>query len=312
MARMARLKIEKGQGFYHLCARTAGQKDSYPLQEDRCQRKLTDLLKHLASVWCCSVAGFTIMGNHYHLIVFFETPRKLSRKELKRRALILYPGQEQTLDAWHSAKWKRFNDRIFDVSEFMRSYNASFARWYNRTHDRRGRFWADRFKSTLLENERAVLDCLLYIELNPVRAGLVTRPDDYRHGSLFLREIKKDGWLMPLTELTGRRTRRSALTEFKARLYLRGSIPTKPNQKAIPHRIVREEAARGFESSGVYRKRAGYFVDGVALGASDFIEDVILLLRERGVYQSRKNPKAIEPGRFASVRTASTAYATGT
>jgi REP element-mobilizing transposase RayT len=309
---MARLKIEGAQGFYHLCGRTAGRKDSFPLNEDRCQRKLAELLKQLSSVWFCSVAGFAMMGNHYHLVIFFEQPCKLSRKELRRRALLHYPGQEKMLDAWHSGKWKRFNDRIFDVSEFMRSYNASFARWYNRTHNRRGRFWADRFKSTLLENERAVLDCLLYIELNPVRAGLVRRPEDYQNSSLFLREIKKDGWLVPLPQLTGMKNRKTALIDFKARLYLRGSISTKANQKAIPKRVVQEEIDRGFKTQGVYRKRVGYFVDGVALGTTDFIDDVILLLRERGVYEGRKHPKQVGQGRFASVRTASRAYATGT
>jgi putative transposase len=302
MARMARLKIEQGQGFYHLCARTAGMKGAYPLQDGRCQSKIAQLLEQLASVWCCSVAGFTIMGNHYHFIVFFEAPRKLAKKELRRRALLLYPGQEKMLDDWLPNKWKRFQERIFDVSEFMRSFQSTFARWYNRTFDRRGRFWADRFKSTLLENERAVLDCLLYIEPNPVRAGLVTRPEDYKHSSLYLREIKKDRWLMPLTELVNAKTKSGALVDFKARLYLRGSVPTKSNQKAIPKAVILDEIARGFKSRGVYRKRAGYFVDGVALGAEDFVNDIILHLRERGIYQHRKNPKKIKEGYFASVR----------
>jgi hypothetical protein len=61
--------------------------------------------------------------------------------------------------------------------------------------------WADRFKSVYLENEAAVLDCMLYVELNPVRAGLVELPEDWRGSSFFLRDIGKADWLMPLSEI---------------------------------------------------------------------------------------------------------------
>ncbi len=50
----------------------------------------------------------------------------------------------------------------------MGNVQSAFARWYNKTYQRRGRFWADRFKSVYLETTQAVQDCLLYVELNPV------------------------------------------------------------------------------------------------------------------------------------------------
>ena len=112
------------------------------------------------------------MGNHHHMIVEFEGERELTRKELRKRARLLY--SKTVLDGWLKHKWERFQKRIFDVSEFMRNLQAAFARFYNRTFGRRGRFWADRFKSTLLEDRKDVLDCLLYVDLNPVRAGLDT------------------------------------------------------------------------------------------------------------------------------------------
>ena len=166
MARMARIKIEGGSGFYHLCARTGGSLDSFPLDDEKCKFKLVSLLERFASVWCCSVAGFAIMGNHYHIVVYFDEYQKLPRKELRRRALLLNPGQEKIVDAWFEDKWSKFNKRLFDVSEFMRNLHSAFGRWYNKTYERHGRFWADRFKSTLLENTQALLDCMLYVELN--------------------------------------------------------------------------------------------------------------------------------------------------
>jgi putative transposase len=185
MARMARLKFSGEAGFYHLCARTAGFKGSYPLADPLCQFKLTELLKQLSSVWCCQVAGFSVMGNHYHTVASFDEFRKLGKKELFRRALLLYPGQKAMLKGWLSHQWDRFHERIFDLSEFMRTLQSNFARWYNKSFNRQGRFWADRFKSTLLGNQRAVLDCLLYVELNSVRAGLVTRPEEYKSSSIY-------------------------------------------------------------------------------------------------------------------------------
>ncbi len=58
--------------------------------------------------------------------------------------------------------------RGFDLSEFMRHVQSAFVRWYSKTYQRRGRFWADRFKSVHPETTQAVQDCLLHVELNPV------------------------------------------------------------------------------------------------------------------------------------------------
>jgi hypothetical protein len=75
-----------------------------------------------------------------HFVVWFETPREMSRKELYSRASRLYPGQKEMLDGWSSIKWDRFEERIFDVSELMRSLNAANARWYNWTYERQESF----------------------------------------------------------------------------------------------------------------------------------------------------------------------------
>ncbi len=86
------------------------------------------------------------------------------------------------------------------ISELMRSLQSKIARWFNYTHNRRGRFWLDRFKSVLLEDEKAMFDCLLYVELNPVRAGIVERPEDYDGSSLYCREMKEDKWMASITD----------------------------------------------------------------------------------------------------------------
>jgi hypothetical protein len=56
--------------------------------------------------------------------------------------------------------------------------------YYNQRHNRRGTLWGERFKSVIVENGESLINCLAYIDLNPLRAGIVSRPEDYRWNSL--------------------------------------------------------------------------------------------------------------------------------
>jgi putative transposase len=141
-----------------------------------------------------------------------------------------------------------------------------------------------------LENEKRMMDCLLYVELNPVRAGIAERPEEYEGSSVYYRDIGQDKWMMPLQELLGQSSRGQAVRDYKAMLYYRGNVPTKEGQTAIPDRIVKAEKARGFKSQGVYRKRLRHFVDGVVIGSEGFVRKEIERLREQGRYLRRKNP----------------------
>jgi putative transposase len=300
MARLARVKAENCGAFYHLCGRVAGVKDEYPLDDKRCRRKIIEFIRFFSKVYCCRVLGFCIMGSHYHLLVEMESPRELDRKELRKRASLLY--DDTLLDAWHASSWERFAARVFDVSELMRSLQSKIARWFNYTHNRRGRFWADRFKSVLLEDEKAMFDCLLYIELNPVRAGIVKRPEEFEGSSLYYREVKDDKWMVPITEITRRPKRFEALQDYKSCIYYRGSVATKENQAVISKRLLAEEEARGFKTEGSFTKRIRHFTDGVVIGSEEFVRAKIEQLRESGQYLRRKNPVRQMDGIHTSLR----------
>jgi hypothetical protein len=73
-------------------------------------------------------------------------------------------------------------------------------------------------------------------------------------------------------------------------MYHRGSVPTKPGQTTISQDVIAQEAARGFATRGVYRKRLAYFVDGLAIGTDQFLRDQLARMRENGQYLRRKNP----------------------
>jgi len=74
--------------------------------------------------------------------------------------------------------------KLLSLSEFIRKIKVNFARFYNRRHQRRGYFWGDRFKSVVVENGETLINCLAYIDLKPLRAGLVELPEQYRWNSL--------------------------------------------------------------------------------------------------------------------------------
>jgi putative transposase len=290
MARHARIKaIESGAVFYHLYCRAAGREGEYPLQTREARHKLISLLKFYQTVYQMRVAGFCMMGNHYHLVAEFTEYREMSRAELYPLALKLYKKEKQKLDAWTAEKWAQFNHRIFDVSEFMRNFQAAFARWHNGIHDRKGRFWGDRFKSTLLEDHKAMIDCLLYVELNPVRAAMVERPEAYEGSSLYFREVADDRWMISLEELMPAKTRQDAFTDYRAAVYYRGNVRSKEGQREISNYIIALEESRGFEAPGAYRKRFRHFVDGLVLGSKDFVDTYLQDLRTRGVYLRRRN-----------------------
>jgi putative transposase len=286
------LKFNEDEAWYHLYSRVAAHKGEYPLSEPAPMRRLLQIIKHYAAIYYCEVAAFCVMGNHYHLIVRFDAFGPVSREDLRARTRLMYPSRaaQAEIDLWSEEHWEQYRRRLFDVSEYMRNVQATFARWYNFTYERRGRFWAERFKSVYLQDKRAVLDCMLYVELNPVRAGMVQRPEEWHGSSLFLREIGQDEWLAPLKGFLEQTTEHKALREYRERLYYRGAVPTKPGQKAIPQEVLDKEFARGFAARGLYRKRLGYFVDGLAIGTEVFIRDQLAQLREKGRYRRRRHP----------------------
>lgn len=301
MARLPRIKVERASAWYHLYARVAGPVGSFPLDHPAAHYKLLEIIRFYLLGYFCQLAAFCVMGNHYHLVARFEAFRRLSRKELEEKARYFYLKPEQTA-SWTEAQWRRFNQRLFDVSELMRNIQMAYAKWHNRRFHRRGAFWEGRFKSTLLTDLDAVQECLLYVDLNPLRAGLVERPEEWTRSSAYLRDLKKDEWLLALSEIFPEAQPDHVFQEYRARLIYRGAVPTQSGAKAIPDRVIREEEERGFERRGVYRKRLRYFTDGLVVGSEESIRDWISHLRRRGKYLRRRHPIVHMNGLITSLR----------
>jgi len=281
MSRYGRIKNSGQDAWYHVGGKIAGLKYDYPLSKPECRDKLISLLVFYSRGYFCNLASFCIMGNHWHGLLEMFAYRQLTRHELEQRAALIYPKWKKVTADWSDEGWERFNRRLFDISELMRNIQQAFATWYNKRFKRSGRFWGDRFRSTVFEEFKSVLDCCLYIELNPVRAGLVSRPEAWRASSIFFREAGIDKNLLPLKDLLGMRTEKSAIKEFRSRLYYRGSKQTKTNQAQIPKKILRAEEARGFRVRGAYLKKISYFSSAGALGSKQFVERMFSQLSDK-------------------------------
>lgn len=190
MARVIREKVLKNEnGFYHIYSRAAGHKGAYPLSEPENQKKMLELIQYYATSYQCKVHGFCIMGDHYHLVVKFLKSKKLSRNFLKEKASEFDPRHHLQIDSWTKEQWHLFEKRLFNISEYMRSLNRGFTVWYNLKNNLRGSFWAARFKSTVLKNDQALLECMLYVKLN---ASLENPSLDHSMASCRRRFLRKN------------------------------------------------------------------------------------------------------------------------
>jgi len=153
----------------------------------------------------CRVLAFCVMSNHFHLLL--EVPQMadggLSDEELLQRLGGLYSevvvagvaaelaearkissGENNAVaEARVAAIHARYTYRMHNLSEFMKGLLIRFTRWFNRMHSRSGTLWEERFKSVIVESGVAARTMAAYIDLNPVRAGMVKDPADYRWSS---------------------------------------------------------------------------------------------------------------------------------
>jgi putative transposase len=146
----------------------------------------------------CRVLSYCVMSNHFHILL--EVPVMpeggISDRELLKRLGAVYgeafvAGVEAELagarkdgdDALVSEIHARFTYRMHSLSEFMKTLLQRFTRWFNRTHERCGTLWEQRYKSVIVESGIAARTMAAYIDLNPVRAGMVKDPAEYRWSS---------------------------------------------------------------------------------------------------------------------------------
>jgi len=149
-----------------------------------------DRLRELAGQFGVEVYAYAVMSNHLHVVLGADPGRVNGwiDEDVARRWLTLFPGpggkrgqppEEPAVAALcqDPGRLALCRSRLADVSWFMRCLNEPIARRANREDDCTGRFWEGRFKCQRLEDAGALLTCMAYVDLNPVRAGIATTPE---------------------------------------------------------------------------------------------------------------------------------------
>jgi len=159
---------------------------------------VVDRIRLLSSLFAIDVCAYAVMGNHYHLVLKLAPDQLVGRSndEIMDRWCALFKGpllirRYREGDALSTAERATVSDivnvwrnKLSSISWFMRCLNQPIARQANREDECTGKFWESRFTSQALKTEEALLSCMAYVDLNPVRAGMATSPETSDYTSI--------------------------------------------------------------------------------------------------------------------------------
>ena len=183
---------EEQSSIYHCVSRVVNRDFVFGDEE----REMFVLLMRRYEAFCgVKVLSYCVMSNHFHILV--KVPpiceQEIDDEVILERMSGVYSkayvaNVEQNLKKHkknHATKAARtvretFTKRMCDLSEFMKMLKWRFSCWFNKKNSRVGTLWESRFKSVLVEDGVAARTMSAYIDLNPVRAGMVADPKDYR------------------------------------------------------------------------------------------------------------------------------------
>jgi len=177
MPRTQRMIINDETAVYHVMSRTA--LDGFPLKDIE-KDFMLDLIRRYSSLYLVEILGFCLMDNHFHILVKMFPEYKFTDEDIKKRYEGFY-GDDRVFAA---GQIPSLREKLSNLSEFVREIKVGFTRYYNKRHNRRGYFWGDRFKSVIVDKGETLINCLTYIDLNSLGAGIITRLEDYRWNSL--------------------------------------------------------------------------------------------------------------------------------
>ena len=295
MPRTQRMIIDDQSTVYHVMSRTA--LDGFPLGDIE-KDFMLDLIRLFASLYLVEILGFCLMGNHFHILVRVIPEYKFTDEDILKRYVDFYGDERIFADGLVPS----LRLKLSNLSEFMREIKVGFARFYNRRHNRRGYFWGDRFKSVIVEKGETLINCLAYIDLNPLRAGLVDRPEQYRWNSLgyHIQTNNQDNFLATdfgLKEFNVK-SKKERIRRYRRYVYEAGSLDQneKGSVKVIEDKVLEKERSKAFElsKSNRFRYRTRYFTDSGIIGSKEFVSANYRRFKHLFYSKHEKKPKPIK------------------
>lgn len=298
--RRARLLVGEGcDGLYHVVSRVVDKQMLFGEVE---KRHFVRLMKAYAAFGGLRLVSWVVMGNHFHILVEVPVfdPASLTPEELLRRLAFIHgPTRVAEVRAELAACRgaascrqiiDRYAYRMGDLGEFMKTLKQRFTQWLNRKRKRVGTLWEDRYRSVVVEGaaERgaalghAARVVGAYIDLNPVRAGIVKDPADYRWSSYGAAAGGGDSEAMAgLRRLWGKGSP-DALAAQRLMVFEEGSeerVPEdgeKSGRAGIDAARVWRERKRGgrLPLAVMLRLRVRYLTAGGVVGSRAFVDEV--------------------------------------
>jgi hypothetical protein len=214
----------------------------------------------------------------------------------------------------------------------MKGLMQRYTQWHNRTHQRSGRLWEDRFKSVIVEDGDASKTMAAYIDLNPVRAGIVKDPADYRwssYGEAVGGGAKGNGktaraglvralrghrgvgadasfWKHDVSREYRRMLLAGAVERSDARVSRTGEVEIKPTRKGMSIEQMNREKQRlerkleAFSYGKMLRCRVRYFTDGAVIGSKAFVDKMFLDSRQRFSSKRKDGARKLRGGASAA------------
>jgi REP element-mobilizing transposase RayT len=299
--RTARAKQDNGvTGYYHCISRVVDRQFVLGAPE---KEELVSLMRRYEAFCGVKVVTYCVMSNHFHILLEVparpepdKLPSDAQLVALVRKAKDSYGSGTlqqdlQRLRAEHAeaavaALRERFFCRMWDVSWFMRLLKQRFTQWFNQRRNRTGTLWEDRFKSVLIEGAGHALSTMaLYIELNPVRAGLVSDPAQYRWcgyaQAMAGVRAAREGLAVIVAAVRGGNpgVPQRVLAEYRLALFGGGESrgmteEGKPRRRGISDQRIQEVLQKKgrLDRWEAMRCRVRYFSDGMILGSREFVE----------------------------------------
>ena len=316
LMRQARIR-GTGLSHYHVISRVVDRRFIFENVE---REHFVVVMRKLEAFHGLRVVTYVVMSNHFHLLL--EQPDQAELPVMDRETLLQRLGylyDRSTVDTvreeldraaargdlqWEQQIIERYQRRMGDVSIFMKELKQRFSQWYNRRVGRRGTLWEERYKSLLVEgDEKALLTVAAYIELNPYRAGMVDRVEEYRwcgYASAVAGDqsarIGLGRILRHSPQVSGEDFEedwKSTAPIYRLWLYDQGEVRELPDEEnpqssILPRRGFTTEQVEAEVALGgklplkqVIRRRVRYFIDGGVFGSAAFVEKVFERHRER-------------------------------
>ena len=336
--------------FYHCISRVVDRRFVLGARE---KEKFRTLMRMYEKFSGCRVTSYCLMDNHFHLLLEVPPMPKcspsgtnptdpdqlgpsLTDTELLQRLSALYNEAfvatvaKELADARKLVKadlaeesvvvaqiHERFTYRMHDLGEFMKGLLQRYTQWHNRIHERSGRLWEDRFKSVIVEDGVAARTMAAYIDLNPVRAGLVKDPAEYRwssYGEAIGGGAKGNGktaraglvrawgahkgmvadaalWSGEVSRAYRKMLMAHAVEKTSESIDRDGSLVRKTTRKGIPKephkQLTPEEQSAKQQRDGeipfarMLQHRIRYFSDGAVIGCRIFVDEAFANSRSR-------------------------------